>query len=66
MTAQDQEFQELFNTVTVPIPGSPEIHAITLNGFKLVAERLLQIGYQRGFQQSQQITEDTLAQVLNY
>lgn len=65
MTAQELEFRELFDTMSVPIGDSTNLVATTFDNFKLVAERLLQLGYYRGYKQSTETTEAILAQVLN-
>lgn len=66
MTPQEQEFRELFDSVTVQVPGSTTIHAISFDGFKVIAERLLQLGYHRGFEKATTIAHETVSEVLNY
>ena len=66
MTPQEQEFRELFDSITVQVPGSTTIHAISFDGFKVIAERLLQLGYQRGFSRATEIAHSTIEEVLNY
>lgn len=60
MTQHEQDLQKLFNSVTVKIPGTETIHAISFNGFKLAVERLMDEAYQHGLQRASAIVDDTL------
>lgn len=63
MSQHEQELLELFNKVTVPVPGSTEIHAINLDGFKRAIdwamEKAYLLGQQEGLNKASAIVSET-------
>lgn len=48
MSEQEQEIESLFYQITLPLNEKKTIYGISLDGFKLVAEKLLNKAYLQG------------------
>lgn len=48
MSEQEQEIENLFYQITLPLNEKKTIYGISLDGFKLVAEKLLNKAYLQG------------------
>lgn len=65
MTTEEQEVQELFDSIAVPIPGAETLHATTLERFELAAKVLYNSGFQAGYKKSSDFALKSIQEVLN-
>jgi hypothetical protein len=61
----DVEVKELFDKVTVEIPGGNGLRAINLEGFKVAIDRMMMKGFFHGGQQVLSSAEDVIERVFN-
>jgi hypothetical protein len=61
----DVEVKELFDKVTVEIPGGEGLRAINLEGFKIAVDRMMMKGFVRGGQEVLSSAEDVINRVFN-
>lgn len=65
MTQHEQDVKELFDKVTVPVPGSDKLHAITFESFTTAVEWIMTKGYylgqQEGLNKASAIVQETFA-----
>lgn len=64
-TPHDQEVKELFEKVTVEIPEGGGLRAITLEGFKIAIDQMMNKAFYYGGQQTLKVAEDVIDQVFN-
>lgn len=63
MTPHQDEIKELFEQVTVPLPGSQDLRVIKLNGFTEAIEQMMNKAYYMGCQQTMESAETIVDRV---
>lgn len=65
MTTDPQEVKELFDSITVPIPGSTGLHATTFEAFQKAAEKLTKVAYYNGYKKSSDFAIGEIMKISN-
>jgi hypothetical protein len=61
----DVEVEELFEKVTVEIPGTDGLRAINLKSFKLAIDKMMNQAFYQGAKNSMESVEDIIERVFN-
>jgi hypothetical protein len=64
-TTHEQEVKELFEKLSVEIPGTSGLRAINLEAFKMGVEQMMNKAYFFGSKQTLQTAEDIIDRVFN-
>jgi len=65
MTLHEQDVKDLFEQVTVALPGSDDLRIIKLNGFSQAIEQMMNRAYYMGCQESIASAETIIEKVFN-
>lgn len=65
MTPHQEEIKELFEQVTVPLPGSQDLRVIKLDGFTEAIEQMMNKAYYIGCQKTMESAETIVERAFN-